>query len=156
MAQDAKGGILNNEWEKKHAPGTNKILIKSSYVKFDGNFIKVNSPFDIITEFWCEEEGFPINVSMHLYDINESLVFAISTANIPLSKGIHKASFHIPANLMNDGNYVVHNLFVTNSQGYFNHTNANSFEIFEERTESGWHDKWPGNVRPTFIKNEII
>jgi lipopolysaccharide transport system ATP-binding protein len=156
LAEASTQGICNNNWNFDCAPGTEKIKIKSSYVQFKDDKITVNTPFDIVTEFWNLEEGFEVNVSMHLFDVNNSVVFAIPTKNVPLSIGLHKAVFHIPSNLMNDGFYSVNNLFVTNSQEHFNHTNANTFEIFEDRTESGWHGKWPGNVRPIFIKNEII
>ena len=70
------------------------------------------------------KESFPINVSLHLYDINGSCVFNISTENRPLRKGLHKAIFHIPSHLMNDGNYYVDNMFVTNAKCHFLHSHA--------------------------------
>ena len=45
-------------------------------------------------------------------------------------------------------------MFVTQSRCYFNHERAHSFEVLENRESSGWHRKWIGVVRPTFIKNE--
>jgi lipopolysaccharide transport system ATP-binding protein len=156
LANEMVRGNVNGEWEKENAPGTEKVKVKKAYVIFEGTFITVNTPFDIITEFWIEEERFPVNVSMHLVDANNSVVFAIATPNVLLPKGIHKAVFHIPANLMNDGFYSVNNMFVTNSRGHFFHEAAHSFEIIEEREVSGWHGKWPGKVRPTFIKSEIM
>ena len=73
-----------------------------------------------------------------------------------LSKGLYKVIFHIPANLMNDGYYRVYNAFVVSSAHHFLHKDAHSFEIFESRESSGWHGKWEGAVRPTFIKSEYI
>jgi lipopolysaccharide transport system ATP-binding protein len=147
--------IKNNYWEFENAPGLEKIKVKSAYIQFEGEKLTVKTPFDIVTEFWCLEEGFPINVSMILYNIESVCVFNISTDNRPLSKGLHKAIFHIPANLMNDGIYYVSNMFVTASSCYFLHEYAHSFEIDEERISVGWHGKWVGSVRPAFISRSI-
>ncbi len=148
-------GLFNNEWKKENAPGTDKIKVIKAYVSHDTPFITVNTPFEIITEFWIEEEGFPVNVSMVLWDKDLNCVFNISTIQKPLSKGLHKATFHIPAHIMNDGYYIVQNYFVTESTPHFIHNNANSFEIVEDRESSGWHGKWIGAVRPTFLKTEL-
>ena len=155
LSSKIEEGIKNNYWDFENAPGTEKINVKSAYIQFEGEKLTVNTPFDIVTEFWCLEEGFPVNVSMHLYDIENVCIFAVSTNNNPLSKGLHKAIFHIPANLMNDGIFYVNNMFVTASSCYFLHEYANSFEIDEERSASGWHGKWPGTVRPTLIPCNI-
>jgi lipopolysaccharide transport system ATP-binding protein len=155
LSDEAAKGIMNNYWDFENAPGLEKIKVKSAYVQHQGQQLTVKTPFDIVTEFWCLEEGFPINVSMHLYDINGICIFAVGTKNIPLSQGFHKAVFHIPANLMNDGIYYVNNMFVSNAQCYFNHEYAHFFEIIEEREISAWHGKFPGAVRPSFIKTEF-
>jgi lipopolysaccharide transport system ATP-binding protein len=154
LTDETVKGIVNNLWTFEDAPGFEKIRVKSAFVKYEGSFIRVNTPFQMITEFWCLEEGLPINISLHLYDINGVCVFAISTKQKPLNKGLHRAVFKIPSNLMNDGIYYVDNLFVSNSQGYFMHEHAHSFEIIEDREASGWHGKWPGAIRPIFIESE--
>lgn len=156
LADQTAKGIVNNEWNREEAPGTDKIKVKSAYVKFIGNNLTVNTPFDIVCEFWNEEEGFPVNVSMHLYDVNGTCIFNISSLNEPLKKGRHKVVFHIPAQLMNDGVYYVDNMFVSKAKCYFNHRHAHSFEILEDRAASAWHGKWIGAVRPTFIEREYI
>lgn len=156
LSNKIKEGIVNNFWEFENAPGLEKIKVKSAYIQFEGDNLTVKTPFDIVTEFWCLEEGFPVNVSMVLYNNESYCVFNVSTDNIPLSKGLHKAIFNIPANLMNDGQYYVSNLFVHNSSGYFFHEQANSFEIEEERKSSAWYGKWTGAVRPTsFISRTL-
>lgn len=154
LADETQKGIVNREWSKLEAPGTEKIKVKSAYVDFQTKGITVNTPFDIVTEFWCEEEGFPINVSMHLFDVNGVCVFNVFTENKPLRKGLHKAVFHVPAHLMNDGLYYVSNMFVTKSKPYYFHEHAHSFEILDERETDGWYSKWMGAVRPTFLQNE--
>ncbi len=154
LSDQTNSGIINNEWTYEDAPGLDKIKIKAAYIRYAGNKLTINVPFNIITEFWCLEEGFPVNVSMHLYDKSGTCIFNLTTENKPLQKGLYKAEFFIPANLMNDGDYYVSNMFVSQSQCYFDHRHANSFEILEDRSISGWHGKWKGVLRPTFIKND--
>ena len=148
--------LVNNSWNLENAPGTDDIKIKSAYVHFSGDIITVNTAFDIVTEFWNLKAGFPVNVSMHICNQHGSVVFAVPTKVLYISKGIYKAVFHIPDNFMNDGIYYVQNMFVSNSQAFFIHENANSFEVLEKRKSSSWHGKWPGFIRPTFIDSEII
>lgn len=156
QANNAAEGTKNNYWTKENAPGDNGIKIKSAEIKFEGNFLTVHTPFDIITEFWSEKDDYPINVSMHLYDSSGSCVYNVSTKKEPRAKGLHKAVFHVPGDLMNDGMYYINNMFVTtDSKAVFLHKEACWFEISEEREKSGWHGKWVGAVRPTgFIERE--
>jgi lipopolysaccharide transport system ATP-binding protein len=149
-----KKGIINNYWDFENAPGLEKIKVKSAYIQYDAEKLTVKTPFDIVTEFWCLEEGFSVNVSMHLYDNSGQCIFVLPTINKPLEIGLHKAIFHIPENLMNNGIYYISNMFVNNAQKYFFHEQANSFEILEDREISGWYEKWSGAVRPTFIEND--
>ena len=154
LAEASAKAVVNNQWDFEKAPGTDKIKIKSAYIKHHGAKLTVKIPFDIITEFWNLEDGFPVNITMFLRDMAGNLVFNIFTQILPLKKGLHRVVFHIPGELLNDGYYTVQNCFVTSARIFFNHSNANSFEVVEDRELSEWHGKWPGVVRPTFIKNE--
>ena len=151
LSSSAERGIINNHWDFENAPGLEKIKVKSAYIQFKGEKLTVKTPFDIITEFWCLEGDFNMYLSMHIYDSNNVFIFAIPTEYYSLKKGLHKAIFHIPANLMNDGSFYVSNNFVTAGVSYFFHEYTNSFEIDEDRDIPGWYGKWPGAVRPTFI-----
>lgn len=148
QAQNAQSEEIRKTWSLENAPGENGIKVKYAGIEFEGDQLTVKMPFDIVTEFWCENEGSPINVSMHLYDSVGNCVFNISTENKPLSKGLHKAVFHVPGNLMNDGVYTIGNMFVSQSTCQFFHKEACGFEIAEDRKKSGWHGKWTGAVRP--------
>ncbi len=148
QAQNSQSEEIRKTWSLENAPGENGIKVKYAGIEFEGDRLTVKMPFDIVTEFWCEKEGFPINVSMHLYDAAGNCVFNISTENKPLGNGLHKAVFHVPGNLMNDGIYSVGNMFVSQSTCQFFHKEACGFEIAEDRNKSGWHGKWTGAVRP--------
>ncbi|MBR3979866.1 MAG: ATP-binding cassette domain-containing protein [Bacteroidales bacterium] len=155
LSQASNRGINNNSWSEKNAPGNDIIRVKNAYVKVESEYITVKTEFNLITEFWCLQDDIPINISMHLYDTNSLCVFAIVTPVVRLSKGLHKSRIKIPANFMNDGAYVVNNMFVSNSKPIFYHENANSFEVVEDRDGIGWFGKWPGAIRPTFVETEL-
>jgi lipopolysaccharide transport system ATP-binding protein len=150
-----KKSLTNNHWDFNSAPGTDYFKVKSAYTKFTG-CLTVNTAFDIVTEFWNLCESLAMNVSMHVYNEFDVVVFAVTTKVNLLSKGLYKAVFNIPANFMNDGVYYIRNVFVSDSKAFFIHNNAISFEIYEERKSSNWHGKWPGYIRPTFIKSKVI
>ena len=156
LTNEVKKGIQNNNWDIKNAPGNDIIRIKSAYVEHENDNITVHDNFKIITEFWCLKEDYEINISMHLYDTNSSCIFAITTPVKKLNNGIHKSIITIPSDFMNDGQYVVDNMFVHDSTPIFNHKNANAFEILEDREHTAWHGKWPGAVRPRFLNTELI
>jgi lipopolysaccharide transport system ATP-binding protein len=145
----------NNFWKFEDAPGNEFIKVKSAYITHENDIITVKSSFNIVTEFWSINKNIHINVSMVIWDINQNPVFNISTKSVLLEKGLNRAIFYIPENLMNDGIYKVQNYFVKDiSTPVFIHDNACTFEIFEDRASSGWHGKWIGAVRPVFIKSE--
>jgi lipopolysaccharide transport system ATP-binding protein len=147
----------NNFWRFENAPGNAAIRVKSVFIPTENNIITVKTSFDIITEFWNLNENMNINVSMVIWDINQNPVFNISTDSIQLKKGLNKAIFHIPGNLMNDGFYCIQNYFVKDSSTpVYVHDTAFSFEIVEDRNISGWHGKWIGAIRPVFIKSELF
>ena len=156
LSDSSTRSTKNNFWEVEDAPGNDFIKIRSALVTCDKEKITVKSSFDITTEFWSLNENLNINVSMVIWDINQNPVFNISTKSIPLKKGLNKAVFHIPENLMNDGIYKTQNYFVKDSSTpVFIHENACTFEILEDRIGTSWHGKWIGAVRPTFIKSDL-
>jgi lipopolysaccharide transport system ATP-binding protein len=157
LSGDKIKGIVNNFWDLNSAPGNEFIKVKSSYIDKNIEKLTVKTAFSIIIEFWNLMDSTSLNVSMVIWDMNQNPVFNITTKSIVLAKGLHKALFHIPDNFMNDGQYIVQNYFVKDSSTpIFIHDNAFSFEIDEERQISGWHGKWIGAVRPTFIESELL
>jgi lipopolysaccharide transport system ATP-binding protein len=147
--------VVNNTWDYTNAPGNDFIKIRSTFIIHENDKITVKNSFDIVTEFWSLHENVKINVSMVIWDKNQNPVFNISTDSMIIKKGLSRAVFHIPENLMNDGIYRIQNYFVQDSSTpVFVHENACAFEIFEDRASSNWHGKWIGVVRPVFIKSE--
>lgn len=133
------------------APGNDKIKVKRlELVVLNGDqVITVNTPFNIEFEFWNYEETVPVNLSFHLYTANQECVLNIGTKSRKLKEGAYKGVCHIPASLLNDNIYSVSMMVVGDmSYALYNYEYGISFEITEERPESGWHGKWPGIIRP--------
>jgi lipopolysaccharide transport system ATP-binding protein len=136
-----------------NAPGNEDVKVKHIEVcpqlaNLSDN-ITVNTPIDIVFEFWNYIEGKEINLSLHIYTIAEECIFNVGTPALKLSKGLHKGKCRIPADLLNDGIYSV-SMMIVGDRSYplYNYQNAVSFEVHEDRDASGWHGKWPGFVRP--------
>jgi len=111
--------------------------------------ITVHTPINIEFEFWNFVEDKEINLSLHLYTINQECVFNVGTEAKFLSPGLYKSVCKIPENLLNDGVYTI-SMMVVGERSYAlcNFDDAVSFEVNENRDVSGWHGKWPGYIRP--------
>lgn len=140
--------------EPDQAPGNQDVKVKYIEVcprlENPGDNITVNTPIDIVFEFWNFNEDREINLSLHLYTIAQECVFNVGTQALKLSAGVHKGVCSIPGNLLNDGIYSV-SMMIVGERSYplFNYENSVSFEVYEKRDASGWHGKWPGFIRPT-------
>ncbi len=118
--------------------------------------ITIHTPLDIEFEFWNYTEDVPINLSMHLYTMNNECVFNVGTVAKNLSIGLHKAVCEIPGNLLNDGIYSISMMVVAErSYALFNFEDKISFEVTENRKGSNWHGKHAGFVRPNLNFNFI-
>lgn len=155
LAEASIQGICNNYWNFDDAPGTEKIKIKSAYVQFKEDKITVNTPFEIVTEFWCLED-MDLNINLFLYDINQTCIFSLPSDIEQVVKGkTYKLTFKIPENLMNDGIIKIDFMYVKKQEAIFVHKDALTFEVFENREANGYYGKWIGAVRPTQISREL-
>ncbi|MEO7046385.1 MAG: ABC transporter ATP-binding protein [Ferruginibacter sp.] len=153
LANSVMNSMIQTFSDSASAPGNEFVKIKHVEVcplKSDKmEPITINTPINIVFEFWNYEEERPINLSFHLYTIAQECVFNVSTTSKKLSDGVHKGICHIPGNLLNDGVYTVSMMVVAEgSYPLYNFENVVSFEVNESRSISGWHGKWPGLVRP--------
>ena len=156
ISQSSLTAMKDLKWQYGDAPGSNEIKVRSVEINCSSNIITVKKAFQIDIEFWLLLDSVPINVSLHVYDMLDTQIFNIMTKSINLNKGLCKACFEIPANLMNDGFYYIDiNYVVDTSKSLFFHKHCMQFEIIDERDPTNWHAKWPGFIRPTFIKTSI-
>ena len=88
-----------------------------------------------------------------LFSAAGNCVFNVSTAEKILSPGKHKSTLKIPGQLLNDGIYSVHIIFVRDTTIHvFRVDDLLTFEVIEEKREGNWFGKWDGAIRPTFLE----
>lgn len=139
------------------APGNDFVRIKRIEAIPEiqnGQPVTVHTPIDVEVEFWNEVDDKEINLSLHLNTMNYECVFNVGTKPCFLRKGLHKATCHIPGDLLNDGVYTIRIMVVAERAVLlYDLPDAINFEIHEEREETNWHGKWPGFVRPKLSFN---
>ena len=156
QTSNASEGNKNNYWTIENAPGENGIKVKAVYEDNNVHMLTVKDSFDIVIEYWCEEELIT-NTVIQVFDISSSCIFNQATEKWVHKKGLYKVTYHIPGGFMNDGYYYIDLLFNSNIKQLFCINNACSFEINENRDKTNFHGKVPGAVRPNqFIKKEEI
>lgn len=157
-------------WESLDcAPGNRQVrfrLIRASPPGADQNAqINLDTPIELIFEYWNLVAGAHLNLSLHLVD--ERGVVAFNTAPTrepnwhtrPFPKGLFRSSCIIPARLLNDGTYRVDLLVVRDqSTVVYRDEQAVVFTV-RDVPEPGraWHGDWPGVVRPELTwRTELI
>lgn len=145
-------GELNQEWEIEKAPGREAIKVLKAGVKYNGDILDSNTPFDLIYEFWNDKDGLSIGVNPHVFNDKGICLFNVETDNIPLSKGYHRAVFHVPGGLFCEGTYTVENMFCNRNTCYFLHRDAHQFEVLNGRDD--FYGNYLGVYYPAMITNQ--
>ena len=153
LGQQTARGELNGAWTMETAPGFDAIKVLKAYVKYDGTILDSSMPFDLVYEFWNEQDGLIIGVNPHVYNNRDVCLFNICTEVKPISKGYHKAVFHVPGGLFCEGTFKVDNMFVSHNDCYFLHKDAHQFEIMNGRDDFWGH--YSGVFYPTMITNQF-
>ena len=151
LQQQTVHGQKDGEWTMENAPGFDAIKVLKAYTTFSGNTLDSSKPFDLVYEFYNDQEGLAIAVNPHVYNSQDVCLFNIQSDMIKLSRGYHKAIFHIPGGLFCAGSYRVDNMFVSGNECYYLHKNAHSFEIENGRDDYFGH--YLGVYYPTMVTN---
>jgi lipopolysaccharide transport system ATP-binding protein len=156
LSQNTYNKLCKSYESEQLAPGNDKVKMKRMEVipllNNNENLITVDTELDILFEFWNNVTDIEINLSLHLYTLAEECVFNVGTQSKILSKGLHKGVCRIPANLLNDGMYLISIMVVGDkSFAIYNFEKTVAFEVNENRETSGWHGKWIGFVRPKLV-----
>jgi lipopolysaccharide transport system ATP-binding protein len=139
------------------APGNDRVRVRRVRIAPDASAesaeISVKSAFALEFEFWNELAGASLNVTIELVTLAGDCVFAVSGANGTYARGLFRVVCAVPGDLLNDGLYAIHmNIVQDGSKVAFMLRDALTFRILDVPRESGWMDKWPGAVRPTFFR----
>jgi lipopolysaccharide transport system ATP-binding protein len=144
---------LQSEWNSIHeAPGNEMVRIKSikaiPLLNGDDERITLETPLTIDFEFWNLLPQLVFNLSMHVFNSFDQLIFASRSHDYTIDNNLVKLSCQIPAHLLNDGGYYVTMMIVNNNKAVYVLEEAISFEIVEGERKIAWLAKWPGYVRP--------
>jgi lipopolysaccharide transport system ATP-binding protein len=137
------------------APGNDHIKLKRieicPQVENSSDPITVKTEIDIEIEFWNYDDSKILNLTLFLNTLSEECILATGSEVKMLPKGLQKAVCRIPSNFLNDNIHNVSLMFVKDaSTAIYFFENILTFEVIESRSESAWHGKWPGFIRPTF------
>ncbi len=154
LEQETFKGEENHVWTMENGLKYGDITILRSEIKYCGNALNSDMPFDLVYEFYNDKEGLSMAVNPHVYNSQGVCLFNILTEVERISKGVHRAVFHIPKGLFSAGSYRVDNMYVTQNECYFLHKNANRFELLNTG-EKNFAD-YVGVFYPTMILNEYI
>ena len=128
------------------------ITLLKAAIEYKGNNLNSAMPFDLVYEFYCHKDGLSMGINPHVYNSKGICLFNIETEVKPISKGYHKAVFHVPGGLFCAGAYKVDNMFVTHNECYYLHRNAHQFEILNGRDD--FFGNYVGVYYPTMITKE--
>lgn len=136
----------------KRGPRHGSITILKSAIEYKGNNLNSAMPFDLVYEFYNHEEGLTLAVNPHVVNSQNICLFNVETKAERLSKGYHRAVFHVPGGLFCAGNYRVSNFYVNRNTIYYIDRNANRFEVLNGRDD--FFGYYEGVYYPTMITNE--
>ena len=154
LGQASLRGEENHVWTLENGPKHDSITIVRSAVEYQGNILKSNMPFDLVYEFYNNQEGLAIAVNPHVYNAQDICLFNVGTEMNRLNRGYHKAVFHIPGGIFCAGTYRVDNMFCSGSDCYYLHKNAHYFEVENGRDDYFGH--YVGVYYPTMITNDYL
>jgi lipopolysaccharide transport system ATP-binding protein len=135
------------------APGNERVKIRRAAIQplnpgLDPG-IYVDTPIQLIFEFWNFLPGAILNFTIHLFTIEGEYVMAIGSDAKPRHAGLVRGTVEIPANMLNDKTYTVSLQIVKDTSiTLYQHPEILVFEVNDTARVGSWFGKWPGVVRP--------
>lgn len=142
------------------APGNKFVKIKTARVRplryADDKTITMETPIQVEFEYWNLEEGQTLNLSVHLYNENDVLVFNTTTLNEKqwhgkrFHVGLYRSNFCVPSDLLNSGFYRIELLFVRDERFViFQQDHLLTFQVCGDIKRTGsYYEKWAGVIHP--------
>lgn len=156
-------GQLNQDktrqiWDFDHAPGSKFIKLIKAEVNSGGSVqvIRAGDPFSFDFVFYnLTGEEFDVNIMFHLIDEYDNLIFVGSSTmtnyKYKISNGYFRARCSIPADLLNEGKFVVSKLFVVKGldEVLYEHSNLLTFEVTSSAAyDHGHNGRIDGLLKP--------
>ena len=134
------------------APGNERVRLQSVRVIPDTDDsvpITVHTPIKIEFTYWNYVPGMTVNLSIHLYNLEEVCVFVSISDIAERPKGLIRQTIEIPGDFLNAGAYYINVIIVKDTTvAMIIQNNAVSFEVREGEPIGNWYGKMPGAVRP--------
>jgi lipopolysaccharide transport system ATP-binding protein len=143
------------------APGDERVRLRSARLipETDGSeLITVHTPLKIEFTYWNYVPDLTLNLSIHLYNLEEVCIFVTVSNIAPRPVGLVRHTMEIPGDLLNVGAYYLNVLVVKDSSTVILiQNNVVSFEVIEGHVIGNWFGHIPGAVRPKLKwKDEVI
>ncbi len=144
-------------WKEGESPGNDKVCLYRVAVvplgEREDNFISIEAPLRIELDFENKQKERTLNFNVMFYHDDGVCAFnAISPANV-FKKGRFRASFQVPAHLLNAGFYTLRVLIVEDtSVPILDTQDVVTFDVRDAKRDGYlWYGKWIGAVRPQFV-----
>lgn len=149
---------VSQNWSLDDAPSSDSIKLVKAEVRPLSNLPMIRAGEGFVFEFVFYsllEGSFNVNITFHLKDEYDNLVFIGSTVltnlNYTVSKGYINAKCKIPSHLLNNGKFTVSRLFVLKNftEVLYEHNDLLTFEITSDLSyDHGSNGKIEGLLKP--------
>ncbi|MCE5324501.1 ABC transporter ATP-binding protein [bacterium] len=159
--QTSVSSVAKQVWDDMSgAPGNDKVRIRSVSVRPESSdsdcSLVINKPIILEFEYWNNQPGAYLNLSLHIYNEDGIIVFNTLPEDEPnwhgkpFPRGLFRSTCIIPADLLNDGMHRVEALVVQDQCNViYKAQDVLVFDVGDDISRRGsWHGKFPGAVRP--------
>jgi len=157
--QDGTSQMRERCWDKSNAPGNDAVSIAmvaaEALLGDKRDRLTVASGAVLTFEYWNHVDGANLNLSLHIYSSNDTLVlnavpiYEPNWFGKPFPVGRFRCTCSLPAFFLNADIYRVELLVVRDQVAVvFVDDNVISFEIYDIAVDTAWHGQFPGVVRP--------
>jgi lipopolysaccharide transport system ATP-binding protein len=160
--------------DRSMAPGNDAVRLHRVRARpVDGSPsdpITIQTAFVLEFEYWNLKPDLRLNLSLHLYNEQNTTVFNTFPVREPdwhgrpFPVGLFRSSCYVPGNLLNDGLHRVL-LLVVKDQGVviLSVDDVLVFDVLDSTERRGnWHGKWEGAIRPDlewsteYLGNDLV
>jgi lipopolysaccharide transport system ATP-binding protein len=143
------------------APGNERVRLRSVRVipeTDESDLITVHTPLKIEFTYWNYVPDLTLNLSIHVYNLEEACIFVTVSDIAPRPVGLVRHTMEIPGDFLNVGAYYLNVIIVKDaSTAILIKNNVVSFEVIEGQVIGNWFGHIPGAVRPKLKwKGEMI
>jgi lipopolysaccharide transport system ATP-binding protein len=143
------------------APGNERVRLRSVRVipeTDESDLITVHTPLKIEFTYWNYVPDLTLNLSIHVYNLEEACIFVTVSDFAPRPVGLVRHIMEIPGDFLNVGAYYLNVAIVKDaSVAILTQNNVVTFEVVEGEVVGNWYGQIPGAVRPKLKwKSDVV